>query len=293
MKKDFRMKLRILAAGAGAACLAALIGPLHLAQLRAQSQTSSAGYEAASIKRSTPDGPRRGGMEFLPGGRFRSTNMPFLMVLGTAYGIPTQSIESVRLRIRGMPDWMLSELYDIEATAERGSAAPGTAAKVRNERIRLMLQAVLADRLKLRVRRDSVEMPVYAMVVGTRGPAMEKARIAEQDCAESAPFSGPSASGPGCHQFQGGVGRGLLATAVTMPDLALYVSNWSDLPIVDQTRLPGLYAVKTEGWNSTYSDDPSRPTIDEVFERLGLKLVRRKAPVEVLVIEHVEKPSGN
>jgi uncharacterized protein (TIGR03435 family) len=131
------------------------------------------------------------------------------------------------------------------------------------------------------------------LVVATHGPALQKAKIAEQDCLESAPFGTIPLSGPGCHQFQGGVGRGLRGDAVDMSDLALYVSNWSDLPVVDRTGLTGLYAIQTEGWSSTYNDDSTRPTLDEVFDRLGLKLVRRKAAVEILVVEHVEKPCDN
>jgi len=138
-----------------------------------------------------------------------------------------------------MPDWILTEPYDIEATAEKAPAPPGATAKARNERIRLMLQSVPADRLKLRVRRDMAALPVYALEVATHGPNLEKAKIAERDCTESAPFGVPSPSGPGCHQFEGGVGRGLLGAAVDMSDLALYVSNWSDRPVVDQTGLTG------------------------------------------------------
>jgi len=249
------------------------------------------GDVVASIKHSSPDS-RRGGIEFLPGGRFRSANMPLVMVLGIAYGIPTQSIESIRLRIRGIPDWMLTEPYDIEAKAA-GPAPAGATAKQRNQRIRLMLQSVLADRLQLALRRETQVMPVYALMIGKHGPALAKATITEQECAESAPFGSPSPAGPGCHQFAGGIGRGLRGSAVDMSDLALYVSNWSDLPVVDRTGLAGLYAIQTPGWASIYMNDPARPSLDEVFDRLGLKLVRTTAPVEVLVVEHAQRPSAN
>ena len=232
-------------------------------------------------------------MEFLPGGRFRLMNLPLLPLLGTAYNIPWQSMESIRLRMRGLPDWILSEPYDIEATAERAPASPGAQGKARNERIRLMLQSVLADRCKLKVRRDTEEIPVYSLEVEAHGPKMEKAKIAEQDCTESAPFAPISPSAPGCHQFQGGAGRpGFRGLAVDMSDLALYVSNWTDRPIVDDTGLAGLYAIQMDGWESS-NEDSSRLTLDDVLDRLGLKLVRKRATVEILVIEHVERPSEN
>src|SRR5262249_43053150 len=146
------------------------------------------------------------------------------------------------LRIRGLPDWMMSEQYDIDAIADRG-ITPGTA-KERNHRIQLMLRAVLADRLKLRVREDMEEMTVYALKVASRGPALARAAVTEAGCSESAPFAGMSSSGAACHQFQGGVGRGIRGLAVDMADLAHYASNWSDLPIVDQTGLTALYSVQ-------------------------------------------------
>ncbi len=287
------MKTVTLVSAAGAIGLLVLFGSLDPRQLGAQSRAPSVGYDAASIKRSATGGPGRGGIEFLPGGRFRSVKMPFVMVLGVAYDIPTQSIESIRMRIKGMPDWVLSDSYDIEATAERGSAPARATSKVRNDRIRLMLQSVLADRFKLKVHQDAAEMPVYAMVVGPNGPKLAKATIAEQDCQESAPLAQISPTGPGCHSFLGGVGRGLRGNAVDMKDLALYVSNWSDRPIIDQTGLAGLYSIQTEGWTTNYNDDGSRPSLDEIFQRLGLKLARKQAPVPILLIEHIEKPSEN
>ncbi|MBS1854195.1 MAG: TIGR03435 family protein [Acidobacteria bacterium] len=244
----------------------------------------------ASIKPAKPGDRRRPGMEFLPGGRFRLTNMPLFVVLATAYQIPFQSREALEQRIRGIPDWMFAVPYDMEVVAT-GQAPPATAAKARNERIRLMLQSLLADRLQLRIRRESTEMAVYALMVGSRGIKLERAKVSERDCAEAAPFGSLDLPAPGCHQFLGGSGRGLRGTAVDLADLAAYVSNWSELPVIDQTGLSGLYQIQTEGWGS--SQDSSGRTLDEVLDSLGLKLARKKARLEVLVIEHVERPSEN
>jgi uncharacterized protein (TIGR03435 family) len=229
-------------------------------------------------------------MEFLPGGRFRATSTPMFLVLATAYDIPWQSLELATKRIKGSPDWMMGESYDISAVSR--PAAPGTSSKARNDRIRLMLQNLLADRLKLRVRRDLTETDVFALTLGKTGPRMEKARISEQACTESAPFAPLSGSTPGCHQFQGGIGRGLRAAAADMSDLARYVSNWSDLPVVNETGLDGLYEIQTAGWRAPGTEG-SQPDLGEVLDRLGLKLTRKKARLEVLTIEHVEKPSEN
>ena len=266
---------RVTARLPAALLIAALPAPHAAAQ--------AAGYEAASIKRSTGEARRRG-IEFLPGGRFRSMAMPLLPVLGIAYNIPYGTADAVRLRLRNLPDWMATDLYDVEATAQKSAQPPS---------IRRMLQAVLADRLQLRIHRQPEEMPVYEMTVAKHGPLLEKSNTAPADCTENPPVAGPSNAGPACHQFQGGVGRGLLANAVDMADLAQYVSNWSDLPIVDRTGLGGLYALKTEGWATAYNDDPTRLTLEEIFDRLGLKLVRARASIEILTIDHIERPSAN
>jgi uncharacterized protein (TIGR03435 family) len=110
-----------------------------LAAVSAAAQPAApVGYEVASIKRAHGTDPRAHGIEFLPGGRFRSTGMPLLPVLATAYNIPWQSIESIRLRIQNAPNWIFTDLYDIEAKA----VGPGeaTTSKARNERIRMKIR---------------------------------------------------------------------------------------------------------------------------------------------------------
>jgi uncharacterized protein (TIGR03435 family) len=185
-----------------------------------------------------------------------------------------------------MPGWAITTRYDMEATPEKPpGAAPVT---TRNQNIRVLLQAVLADRLKLAIHREVREKPIYALTVGPHGARLEKSTIAEQDCVESAPIGAG-----GCHQILGGMGRGMHGAAVDMADVALYASNWSDRPIIDQTGLTGLYNVQTEAWGAPILDDPSRLSLFEIFSRLGLELVGRKGPVEFFVIDHIEKPSGN
>ncbi len=93
-----------------------------------------------------------------------------------------------------------------------------------------MLQALLRDRFKLDVRREMREMPVYAVVIAKNGPKIEKAKIEDKDCPDGSPETGVS-----CHQINGGQGRGLHGQAVTIDDIARYVGNWTDRPVVDRT----------------------------------------------------------
>jgi uncharacterized protein (TIGR03435 family) len=86
-----------------------------------------------------------------------------------------------------------------------------------------------------------------------------------------------------------------------MDDLAHYVENWTDLPVVNRTTLAGLYTVSTEGWrpmqlpppppNGAGNADFSQlPTIDSVLSGLGLELRKQDAVVPMYTLEHIERP---
>ena len=162
-----------------------------------------------------------------------------------------------------------------------------------------MLQTLLADRFKLVMRRESREMPVYALAVSRNGPKLQKAAIDEKDCTEA-----PVDKTLPCHVLNGGQGRGLQGDAVTMPDTLLFVENWSDRPMIDKTGIQGLYNIQTEGWvpllpgqgeSSRDEDlaDPARPTLFMIMDRLGLTLEPQKVSVDRWIIERVERPAGN
>ena len=297
----------------GAVGFAALAGPMVIGivqgpSLRAQSKPpETLAFEVASIKENKSEDPRAGiGMQFLPGGRFVARNLPLVVVIATAYDLPP--FGSPRLTTGPSFDRGVGNArYDIEATAEKGAIPDDATVKVRQEKVRLMLQTLLADRFKMVMRRETKEIPVYALTVAKGGPKLQKAAVEEKDCSENP--TGPSDPAR-CHAFEGGQGRGLHAPAVSIAEVASAVENFADRPVVDKTGIQGLYNIQTEGWVSmrprpprapgeepTAEDlafaDPARPTIFQIFDRLGLKLESTKAPVEVFVIEHVEKPAEN
>jgi uncharacterized protein (TIGR03435 family) len=241
------------------------------------------------------------GIQILPGGRLVAS-APLFIFVATAYDLPFQTD-----RLTGGPAWIRTERYDIEATPEPGMIPAGATVKDRNEKVRLMLQTMLAERFKMVIRRDVKELPVYAVVMKKGGSKMQKAAVQEKGCLEVTKGPDDPAS---CHTFSGGQGRGIHAQAVSMPDLAAYASSWADRPVVDKTGLRGLFNIQTEGWvpmrprpprpagqDPTAEDlafaDPARPTLFQIFDRLGLKLESQKAPVEMFVIESAERPSEN
>ena len=283
-KMDFGRKLLLAGVGVVAVAAPIVVGMTDALPLGAQSpSTPHLAFEVASVKLNTSSDPRAGlTLQFLPGGKFVS-GLPLNFVIATAYNLPFQSG-----RITGGPDWIRTERYNIEATAEKGAIPAGVTVKERNDKMRLMLQTLLAERFKMVIRRETKELPVYAIVVAKDGPKLQKAAVQDKNCPDVPSSLGDSAA---CHGFGGGQGRGLHAQAVDMSDLALYVSNWADRPVIDKTGIKGLFQIDTKPWaplrpgpppppgakaedGSNFADLPS---LFDVFAQLGLKLESQKA----------------
>jgi len=183
-------------------------------------------------------------------------------------------------QIIGGPKWMDSDRYDIAAKAE----GEGTPAKAQ---VRLMLQALLADRFRLRVHRETREMLVYMLVIGKGGPKLKESATGSQSS-----FS-LSSGGP---LTEITVSRG------SMEQLAIHLSSAGiGRPVLDRTGLTGSYDYKlrwTSGMSAapdgTPADAGGQPSIfTAIQEQLGLKLESGKGPTELVVIDNVEKPSEN
>lgn len=130
----------------------------------------------------------------------------------------------------------------------------------------------------------------------------------ERDC----PFSPNLPLLPGdpvveCHVFVGGRGRGLHARAANLSDLVHFVAAFTDRPVIDQTNLKGLYRFETSGWLPLETGPPPAPgaksedgtaiadlpSLFQVFESMGLHLEARKDRADVLVIDHIGRPTEN
>jgi uncharacterized protein (TIGR03435 family) len=273
-------------------CIAvALLAGFPVAGIIAQSPPA---FEVASVKGHT--GARVFSFpQFLQGGRFTATGIPLQIVIAIAYNLPFQGTQ-----LSGGPDWIRSadDTYDIEAKADP-QTLQGLSPKERADKLRLMLQTLLADRFRLSIRRDIKEQPVYLLTVAKNGPKLQKSKLEEKDCEDPANQ---------CHYGGAGQGRGIHAKAFNIAELVVSVSNFTDRPLLDRTGLAGLYDIDTDGWvpmrqrpvppgdptpESVAMADPTRPTLNTIFDRLGLKMESSRAPVEMFVIERVEKPTAN
>ena len=287
-----------------AVCSGALMVILALAHARAQTPADKPTFEVASVRENTADDSR---MMFgiQPGGRFTAT-APLGQIIRQAYGLQ-------RSQLIGAPDWVETTRFDIVAKAEseiQGGPPGGPPGP-----LNFMLQDLLEDRFKLRAHRETREMPVYALVVARSDRKLGAGlRPSPTDCAAmrgrgrgdrgaGAPSAGPP---PGERPFCGVrlAPNQILAGGVPFAQLTQVLSQVTQRHVVDRTGLEGNFDVDLTFTPDRMPQGPlppgvTLPPIDpngpSVFtalqEQLGLKLESERAPIEVLVVDHVERPT--
>jgi uncharacterized protein (TIGR03435 family) len=220
-------------------------------------------FEAASIK------PHPGVITFaadpwVKGNRVTATASTLLDLIESAY-------HARRDQIVGAPGWVDSDHYDLEAVAN--------ASAITTEEMRRMLQTLLAERFQLRIRHEAKEMPMYALVVDKKGAKLT----------ESPPDEPPKGRITG-----DGSGMHMEAAKGTMAQLAGRLSNnGAGHPVVDKTGLTGIYSYKLDWVNGPGGDSELPSLFVALQEQLGLKLEPTKGMSDIIVVEHVERPTGN
>jgi uncharacterized protein (TIGR03435 family) len=234
-------------------------------------------FEVASVKPSVSGDPGPHYRSFSPTVRVEGTTLKDLL---------TVTYDVQEFRISGGPSWINSDRYDIEAKAG-GNPASG--------QWRLMLQTLLEDRFKLVLHRETKELPIYELTLAKGGLKLQPLSCISCDPAH------PPAPDQKSSEYCGNVsmGRGIVeATSAGMLDLARIFSTLLDRAVVDKTGISGKFPVHLKfapddvaaGAQST---DAGPSIFTAVQEQLGLKLESARGPVEVLAIDHVEKPSEN
>jgi uncharacterized protein (TIGR03435 family) len=230
-------------------------------------------------------------VRILPTGDLIGTSVNAITLISEAYSVPANP--SDRLSI--LAPWVYSERYDIEAKASPGAQQMSLSDGNASKRVRDMFRQILADRFHLVMRAENRTVPVYALVVARGGPKMKQSHFS--NCIfDSAP--------DGCHSFVIGFGHPLNARAVDMDDVAHYIENWTDLPVVDRTSLHGLFTISSEGWRPMRLPPPPPngagnvdfthlQTIDTVLSGLGLELHREITTLPVYTVEQIQRPSPN
>ena len=202
-------------------------------------------------------------------GRISATNVSLRSLIMRAYGLKDFQIDG--------PDWLGSEHFDVAAKFPEALPKEGEAY---NAGLRVMMQNMLKDRFNLAVHREQKTFSVYALTVGKGGIKFKEV-----------PNNDSHSESSGNTRYTG--------KCVSMDAFSGFLSRQKDLPVdlpvLDMTGLKGCYNVTLE-WVREQPDNPSSgPTLVLALEdQLGLKLETRKAPVEVLVVDHAEKlPSDN
>ena len=260
-------------------------------------------FEVASVKPSTTGAD---GTSFrVQPGRLTVTNGTFRMVMAVAYKVRD-------FQISGGPNWTGTDRWNIEAKAEEGSVSELTLSfdpAVTNPLL-LMLQSLLEDRFQLKMHREPKDMPVYELAVAKGGPKIKLS-------ADQSPIVAPERGAPLPPKPQRGgpmprgamaMGRGSVeANGVPIANFIQGLSQQLGRPIVDKTGLKGFYDIKLQwtpelggglvkpgGPDPDPPADASGPSIfTAIQEQLGLRLDSAKGPVDILVIDSVQKPTEN
>jgi uncharacterized protein (TIGR03435 family) len=305
MSDDARMSVWTLAL-----VVAAVVGALGVNLIAQTPATAEANptFEVASVRPNT-SGDNRMSSKTLPGGRFEAINIPPRLLIINSYTLQPQQLV-------GAPDWISSERFDIVAKAD-GELGPPVS-RDGPSRLQLMIRALLEERFKLEVHREPKELPIYALVFAREdrklGPGLKPSSI---DCAAlaaarrkgSAPAKPPK---PGERPQCGArVGFGELAAGgQPLLELISLLSANVGRSVVDRTGLTGTYDIYLK-WTpdrilqraagtapsepvlvNGVAIDPNGPSIFTALqEQLGLKLEATRGPVEVLVIDRIERPT--
>lgn len=289
--------------------ITASVAPLVQAQAQL---TAVKTFEVATIRRnpSTDTPAIRQSVVTQPNGRrLTSEHVTARELIRYAYGYQFRPLSLVT----GGPDWLDAERWDVTGQAEKPFEPvprPGMLPPDAGE----MLRSLLVERMKLKLRTEMREQTVYALIVdrddGKLGTGLVPSAGECHGSLSAVDFTDPKNEKPRCPLFIGGMGDGTARFEmgnVSIADIASMLGNFPiiDLLVVDQTGLTGRYDMKVRftGGMQLSATGPAVPKAvtdadipllpGAVRQQLGLRLDRRRMPVETIVIESVDRPSAN
>jgi len=235
-------------------------------------------FEVASIKRNTSANERPS--LTINAGRVTIRNGPLRAIIRSAFGL--QAFEVV-----GGPDWVDTDGWDVNAKAEPGAERQPTGP---------MMQSLLADRFKLVAHKETRDLPVYALVFARQDHAFgPKLHASSTDCQKEVGAliartgQPPSADAPPLCGIRSVSGHIELNATRINPNFVRTLAPITGRSVVDQTGLTGVFDAEL-----VWSDSEAGPSLfTAIQEQLGLKLEAQRGPVDVLVIDHVERPTSD
>jgi len=252
--------------------MAAPLGPILIGMLNDQvggaqsvaAISSPPAFEVASVKPTDASEPRD--FRIFPGGRLRVTNLTLELIIRQAFNV-------MHYQGSGGPRWLDTDGFDIDAKAEGDST---------REQMMAMLRTLLGNRFQLNVHCETREGNVYTLAVANGGPKLKES-IAQDSFIHLYRNTPPELPG---------VSYTIDGQKVSMGMLAGRLAEMEARPVLDRTGIKGEYDFKL---NYAIDDNPETgPGIFSALrEQLGLKLEASKGPVEILVIDHAERPTDN
>jgi uncharacterized protein (TIGR03435 family) len=228
-----------------------------------------------------------------------SSHGQFSLVMVTLKGLVLAAYDVNDFQVIGGPAWMDINGYDVVAKAGRDATY---------SQMKPMLQSLLADRFKLKLHRETRELPVYELSVAKGGPKIVPAKqggCIQPDLGAPPPPLGSKGCGGVVRRF-----NELTSYATSMPEFVGYLAALMGRPVIDKTGfkasfdvdlkfdpcsipggLGGASAPNGGGGCADFSSYPSVPA--SLQKQLGLRLQSARGPVEVLVVDHAEKPTAN
>jgi uncharacterized protein (TIGR03435 family) len=285
---------------------------LHAARAQAPQQSQSAvaekipdyEYDVVSIKPTDPSVNQTGnripiGIVYSADG-FDAKGMRLWGLIINAYSVQ-------QMRVFSAPEWWNNERFNIlakvdPATADAMQKLPPDQLKLVRQR---MLQKILTERFALTFHHETREMPAFFLTIAKGGSKLKESSADHASPNDVTDFEGNRATNRFVIQ-----GDELIGQSVTMNNFIAQLSLNLDTPIVDKTGLTGTYDFRFKYFIDTSSMTPpsgtggngppvivqvdfNGPIIDAIQKNLGLKLEQGKGPVDVIVIDHSERPSGN
>ena len=296
-KLDFSRKLLLTVSGLLAVAAPVMFGLVNAPGGRSESPKMAdavlPSFEAASVKLNR-SGDIRYSVSLRDSRRFTATNITTKMLIQFAYNVRD-------FQLSGGPDWINSERYDIDAKIRDSlvDEERNLTFFQRQDLVRPMLQSLLSDRFGLKVIQETKQLPIYALVVDKSGPKLSRTSLTPSGSPTASPGASTPPTGMSTFTLVGPV-RTFADALSRLPELGRVVS--------DQTGLKGNYdfllqwtpADPTElptggaghGLANARPSDTSGPSIfTAIQEQLGLKLESREGPVQVLVIDQIQRPA--
>ena len=254
------------------------------------SVAQSQAFAKLVITPSVPGDLRESNLRILPNGDVIGHAIPVIELVSLAYDVPANPSP----RVSPLPEWTAGRRFDINAKAPISFHFPSGDAVKQTQEGQQLLGRLLADGFGLVLDVKEIRTPVYALIMKKTDVELNTAHL--NGCVfDTRP--------EGCHSFAPGSGHPLDARAVSMSDLAHYLENWTDLPVVNRTALTDLFEMHSPGWKPMNLPPPppgaaasgdefaNLPPLSAVLQKLGLELHRQEESVPVYTVERIREPS--